>query len=475
MRKQYGKLLLVSFLFLLLISCPAMAAVQGSSWAQPVLEEAVQEGLVAENLLTDAASPASREDLAALAVGFYSAVTGSQLASPAQVPFQDTQNPQVAIAYELGIMSGVGDGQFQPEGSVTREQMASVLVRLFRLLGVTFTSPTAQSGIFADEDAIASWARSDVYCLEANGMVAGDEAGYFHPTSAATKEQIVTVLMQGRDRLLGDAVRTAQGVTVGESAITLGESRSSVEGKLGSCQAQTRGITGTSRGLYQTKEGYFVMVGYREDAAVEVYTNGIFRCGSFTSQTTYASLNLAEFSSYSEEKAVREENGVSMTLFFDGDTSHGSDAVYLCRTGLSQQTGQYDGSYDEDVETELYYMINGLRQKNGLSALRRNPFSDGVAQDHADEMKKYLQGSYLSADGRTFFERMDQAGLHYAEAGELICTTIEGEAMDIYGWWMSSLSSRNNLLEDAFTDIGLGATGVPQRICFYVTVDLFAG
>lgn len=77
-------------------------------------------------------------------------------------PFGDVTANQgfITLANDLGIMSGSGNGRFDPDGSATREQAAAVLVRVYERLAETSTkisnskdyqlisiaTPTAKSG-----------------------------------------------------------------------------------------------------------------------------------------------------------------------------------------------------------------------------------------------------------------------------------------------------------------------------------------
>ncbi len=462
-------------LLLLLMTVPVFgASITCSSWARPTLEQAAEANLVDSTLLAKANKTATRAELARLVVDFYAGQLGGQYTASNQKPFTDTEDLSVAVAYELGLMSGVSATQFDPNGTVSREQMASVVMRLMKKLGIQLAAPSSATKAFGDESSISSWALYDVKTLKQNGLLSGDEAGLFHPKTSCTIEQVIVVMMQGAGRMSNVAATATQGLQLGGQAVALGESESSIGAKFGQPKATTTSIYGTTRKMYQTADGTFLLVGFSNGSAAEIFTNSkSFRYGEISQQTTYGQLNFSSYTSYSVEKAVKKDGNVTMTLYFDGATSHPVEGIYLARTSLQAGANLYDGSFDGDVETELFYLINGTRAKRGLSLLNRNAFSDAVAKAHADEMKKYLKGSYLSADGKNVFERMDGANISYEEAGENICTTVSGDALEIYGWWMSNISTRANLLEDSFTDVGIGAVAVPQRSCFYVVADFF--
>ena len=87
-----------------------------------------------------------------------------------------------------GVMSGYADGRFGAADPVTRQQMAAVL---WRYAG----SPSAAAGEdFADEAAIASYARTAVDWARANGVINGKEGNRFDPVGTLTRAQTAAIL-----------------------------------------------------------------------------------------------------------------------------------------------------------------------------------------------------------------------------------------------------------------------------------------
>ena len=78
----------------------------------------------------------TREEIASMLVRSlgYTALAG-QLASRS-LPFTDVTSNKgyIVISYDLGIITGYGDGTFRPKGLATREQAAAMMVRLMRKL-----------------------------------------------------------------------------------------------------------------------------------------------------------------------------------------------------------------------------------------------------------------------------------------------------------------------------------------------------
>lgn len=78
----------------------------------------------------------------------------------------------VLWAAEEGIVSGIGGGKFAPKDPVTREQFASIIYRYAAWLGYD-TSKRADLSGFTDERNVSSWAVENVKWAVAEGLISG--------------------------------------------------------------------------------------------------------------------------------------------------------------------------------------------------------------------------------------------------------------------------------------------------------------
>lgn len=102
----------------------------------------------------------------------------------------------VEWAAELGIVTGSGDNEFQPEDGVTREQMATMLVRFASVFEVTLPSVN-EPVAFADEASISAYAKEAVAAAQQAGIISGkeNEVGVsFAPQEKATREQTAMMI-----------------------------------------------------------------------------------------------------------------------------------------------------------------------------------------------------------------------------------------------------------------------------------------
>lgn len=161
-----------------------------SSWAVAEVGQAIEKGFVPESLQEGYTQPITRAEFCSLAACFYEAVTGSVIEERAE--FNDTSDINVQKIGGLGVVNGVGNGNFAPDNLLTRQEAATILARLSGALGTDL--PTG--GVdYADRGKIASWAMTQVGQITAAGVMNGVGNNCFAPLSSYTREQaIITIL-----------------------------------------------------------------------------------------------------------------------------------------------------------------------------------------------------------------------------------------------------------------------------------------
>jgi DNA-binding beta-propeller fold protein YncE len=126
--------------------------------------------------------------------------------------FGDTRPPHrdnVRRLAAAGIVQGRTDGSFDPGAPVTREQLASLLVRTLGFVrGLDVVA--ARQGPFADNR--SSVHGSNVDAAFEQGLLRGVAADRFDPTAPTRRDQAATVVVRLLDDALGtDGARTAGG------------------------------------------------------------------------------------------------------------------------------------------------------------------------------------------------------------------------------------------------------------------------
>lgn len=188
-----------------------------SAWARAEVAEAAFLGLIPEGMDNSYRAPVTRAEFAGLAVRLLTVakdkpvddILKEQRAAVNRNAFRDTWDEAVLAAHALGIVSGRGDGSFDPEGAVSRQEAALMLANAARLLGI---EPAGTGPSFADADDIAPWAREAVRTVSAltdrlRGVpvMAGVGSGRFDPKGAYERQQaLITVKRLYQARPIGE-------------------------------------------------------------------------------------------------------------------------------------------------------------------------------------------------------------------------------------------------------------------------------
>ena len=111
------------------------------------------------------------------------------------VPAGQWYTNAVAWAAANGIVDGYGDGRFGPNDTITREQMAAILYRYAQFKGYDVSNTGNLSG-YTDAAQVSEWARTAMGWANAQGLITGNTATTLNPTGSATRAEVATILMR---------------------------------------------------------------------------------------------------------------------------------------------------------------------------------------------------------------------------------------------------------------------------------------
>lgn len=100
--------------------------------------------------------------------------------------------PYVAWAESKGIVKGTGFGKFEPNRTITREEMAVILDKFLSDQNKTYSS--TNKGQFNDGVKVSSWAKGSVEKMTNQGLLSGVGNGNFVPKGSFTRAQAAQVL-----------------------------------------------------------------------------------------------------------------------------------------------------------------------------------------------------------------------------------------------------------------------------------------
>jgi len=99
----------------------------------------------------------------------------------------------IGTASQADLIQGYADGTFRPSDNISREQLASMLIRAIRYTGKTPT-PSMQSVHAADREQISGWAREAVDEAAGLGILQGNEKGALNPGANVTRAEAAIML-----------------------------------------------------------------------------------------------------------------------------------------------------------------------------------------------------------------------------------------------------------------------------------------
>lgn len=170
-----------------------------SQWAQSEVQRAIDLKLVPNDLQVNYQAYISREEFCELLAQMLEVRYRIELDELVEayggkeVAFTDTDSEMVEGIAALGIVSGRGDGVFDPDGRITRQEAAVMLANTIKVFGTEKIGTAV--GTFRDQDSIASWAVNGVTTVSQLGIMGTTGNNEFSPLGTYSREQaIVTVL-----------------------------------------------------------------------------------------------------------------------------------------------------------------------------------------------------------------------------------------------------------------------------------------
>lgn len=169
---------------------------QPSEWAKAEVTAAQSAGL-GVGLAGDPGwqDQATRLQFAQVAVQMVEKATGKTLEAAPAGTFGDCSDAAVLKAYQAGIVNGTDAASFTPNGTLTRETLATMLWRALEYVrqngGTIGMAPAGSLSAYSDAGKVSDWAREAVTALNANAIMQGTSSSTLAPKNPCTVEQSV--------------------------------------------------------------------------------------------------------------------------------------------------------------------------------------------------------------------------------------------------------------------------------------------
>jgi len=165
--------------------------IDGVLWAKDAIEN-----LKAKNIISGTGDgkfepnrAVKREEFIKMLITALEIPVGSVDASFTDVLENAWYAPYISAALKLEITSGMGDGSFGIGESLTREQCCAFIYRACKDKNFS-----GEEKAFKDADKVSEFAKESVKALSTAGIIVGDEQGYFNPTDKITRAQTAVMI-----------------------------------------------------------------------------------------------------------------------------------------------------------------------------------------------------------------------------------------------------------------------------------------
>ncbi len=497
-----------------------------SAWAVPHIQKAEALGLVQNDLLQDAKAAITRQEFCHMMIQFYEKVTGKTAEPAAENPFADCADEDVLAAYGLGIVSGIEPNYFYPQRTLTREQMAIMMVRTLEVCGVDMLS-YAKYNPFTDTKTLNKNAIKHINKAYGAGLISGYDAKTFAPKKALSVQEAVATFVssyqfyettkqsipsaQKAEQPKQEALKPQQPKTeepkaeqpkaeqpkaeqpkqeepksqkqeipqatatneirLGDKTIVMGQTTEQIKATFGEPTRIDKNMEGKERYVYANDWKQYFFVTFENDMAVELFTP----TENFVCQDAKGGMQLEQLSdnyrlSSIDNFANMENDDVVVKLPVDHQNVVRG---LLVQTKAYAKTEHFTESLDSAtqayLQAEAKDLVQAIRAKEGVPLLVSHEKMDLVATAHSEDMAKNNYFAYNSQNGTTPFQRMQAERLQFHTATEVI-VKHRGEIPQLYTALLRVPAKQNTVADSHMTQMGVGIGNQGKTV--YLTIDL---
>ncbi|NOU64538.1 hypothetical protein GC096_10905 [Paenibacillus sp. LMG 31461] len=168
------------------------------AWAGRQIQVAASKGIL-EGRADQSFVPngqVTRAEFAKMIVKTFSLESATATENFTDVNDSDWFKVYVASAVKNGIVNGKEAGKFDPNGNITRAEMAVMSSRALALKGISLSPAKVDEALkgFTDVNAINASLKSGVALAASEGIVIGEEGNVFNPNANSTRAQAAVVI-----------------------------------------------------------------------------------------------------------------------------------------------------------------------------------------------------------------------------------------------------------------------------------------
>ncbi len=327
----------------------------------------------------------------------------------------------INLLSDLGLINGYEDGSFKPANTITRAEVAAIMVRMLGLEDQVVKGETEFTDVPAD-----NWASGYINVAQTQGIIDGMGDGTFAPSAEVTYEQVVKMVMCALGYepaavknggypagYLKMASTSKTGVTKGVSG-TVGQAASratvakivynALEIDLMDQETYTTGINGDD---YAVKKGHTVLSDYLELEKIDGVVVNTYLASVNYDKDEDKTVEIVVTKNY-EEDAVKDSDADYVKNDKYSFVAEGTDAAAL----LGYTVTAYVGANDDD--DDAIFAITAKANKNVMTA---------VATEDGFDTKK--DGAFVTEDGQLYVNYFKSSNSRSATEAKII-NTIKG-------------------------------------------------
>ena len=180
--------------------CEGYTDIDRKAWYHTAADFVLERGLMgstkADTLTFEPNTKVSRAMVASILYTMAGKPEASYKGTFTDVPAGKWFTTAIEWCAQNGLASGKGNGKFDPNGNVTRQELAVFMMQMAQYLGKD-TSGRADLSGFADASKVPSWAKTYVQWAVDAGLISGKASGgktYLAPADNASRAELAAII-----------------------------------------------------------------------------------------------------------------------------------------------------------------------------------------------------------------------------------------------------------------------------------------